>query len=275
MTHNKVQKMIRLKEHLTSAKNPGIKNLIALQKPRERRNQGVFVIEGMKEIEKAHTAGYEFLSIYFCPEKIRISEIEKFAQNTLEVFPITAGLFEKVTYRGNTGGIIVIARPKQHGIESLFLKENPLLIILESVEKPGNLGAILRTADAAGVDAVIVCDQQTDIYNPNVIRSSIGCLFTVPLFTGTSNELIKLLENNNINIYCTALTASLPYHKINFTGPSAIVLGAESTGLSRQWLDISTQNIIIPMAGIADSLNVSTSAAIVIFEAKRQRGFSI
>lgn len=259
--------------HLTSTKNPGIKNILQLQKPRYRREQNVFVIEGLKEIEKAHAAGYHFVSVYFCPELISFSQVEKFTTATSEVFSISSDLFEKITYRGNTGGLLVLSRPKPHTLDRLVLSENPLLLILESVEKPGNLGAILRTADAAGADAVIICDQQTDIYNPNVIRSSIGCLFTVPLFTGNTEEVIGKLKANNIKIYCTALTASVSYHTIDFTEPAAIVLGAESTGLTGKWLEHSTQNIIIPMHGIADSLNVSTSAAIVVFEAKRQRGF--
>jgi len=263
--------MNRVIVHLTSAKNPGIKHILQLQKPRYRREQNVFVIEGLKEIEKAHTAGYGFVSIYFCPEMISLDQVEKYAPADVEVFSISSDLFEKVTYRGNTGGLVVLARPKTHTLDLIYLKENPLLLILETVEKPGNLGAILRTADAAGVDAVIVCDQQTDIYNPNVIRSSIGCLFTVPLFTGNTDEVIGALKANNIRIYCTALTASVPYHTIDFTESAAIVLGAESTGLTDKWLDHSNQNIIIPMRGVADSLNVSTSAAIVVFEAVRQR----
>ena len=153
------------------------------------------------------------------------------------------------------------------------LNKNPLLLILESVEKPGNLGAILRTADAAGVDAVIVCDQQTDLYNSNVIRSSLGCIFTIPVFVGSSAEVIDLLKANEIKIYCTSLLASVPYYTIDFTISAAIIMGAEATGLTPIWLDHSDQNIVIPMRGNVDSLNVSTSAAIVIFEAMKQRRF--
>lgn len=260
-------------EHLTSVNNPRIRNIIALQKPRERREQGVFVIEGIKEIEKALLARYELTSLFYCPGLADEYVVRSFSRNVSEVFTISNELFEKMTYRGNSGGVIATARIKEHNISDLRMKENPLFVVLEAVEKPGNLGAILRTADAAGVDAVIVCDPQTDIYNPNVVRSSVGCLFTVPVFTGSTQEIISLFRSNGIRIYCTALSASVPYHMIDFRQPSAIVMGTESTGLTRGWLDHSDQNIIIPMSGKADSLNVSTTAAIVTFEAKRQRGF--
>jgi TrmH family RNA methyltransferase len=148
-----------------------------------------------------------------------------------------------------------------------------LILILEGVEKPGNLGAILRTADAAGIDAVIICDPQTDFYNPNVIRSSIGCVFTKQLASATSAETIEWLRQKKVNIYCTYLQASKPYHTIDYTKPSAIVMGTESTGLSEIWVENSNANIIIPMQGKIDSMNVSTAAAVVVFEAKRQRGF--
>ena len=261
------------KEHLTSAKNPKIRNIIALQKPRERREQGLFVIEGIKELEKAVKADYELTSLFYCPELLGGNLPAIYTQKITELYTLSKDLFEKISYRGNSGGVIATARQKDHSTSGLVIGENPLYIVLEALEKPGNLGAILRTADAAGVDAVIVCDPQTDIYNPNVIRSSIGCLFTVPVFTGNTPEVINLLKANGIGIFCTALTASVPYQTLNFKKPSAIVMGAESTGLTRAWLDHSDQNIIIPMSGAADSLNVSTSAAIVVFEAKRQRGF--
>jgi RNA methyltransferase, TrmH family len=265
---------LKVREHLTSAKNPKINNLRLLQKPRVRREQGLLVLEGFKETERAHRAGYDFSSVFFVPEMIPDQEIGKFVSEQTEVYSITPSLFQKIAYRENTFGAVAIAKQKGHGLDSLHLKANPLILVLESVEKPGNLGAVLRTADAAAVDAVIVCDAQTDIYNPNVIRSSIGCLFTVPLAVAGSEEVISYLKTNRINIYCTALTASKTYTEIDFSKPSAIVMGTEATGLSDRWLYASDQNIIIPMAGIADSLNVSTSAAIVTFEARRQRGFA-
>jgi len=265
--------MLKVIEHLTSAKNPKIKNIHLLQKHRERTEQGLFVLEGPKEIERAFNAGYEFATIFFVPEMVKQNDLEKFANTYTDIYSITSALFEKLTYRGNTGGMLVLAKQKGHKLENLKLKANPLIVVLEALEKPGNMGAILRTADAAAVDAVIVCDPHTDIYNPNVIRSSIGCLFTVPVTVASSDDVIHFFKSNSISIYCTALTASVPYQAINYTRPSAIVMGTEATGLTGKWLNASTKNIIIPMGGIADSLNVSTSAAIVIFEAVRQRGF--
>jgi len=265
--------MLKVTEHLTSSKNPRIKNILLLQKHRERMEQGLFVLEGPKEIERAHHAGYEFTTIFFVPEMLPQTDVEKFVTEVTEVFSISSALFEKLTYRGNTGGMLVLAKQEDHKLENLQLKANPLIVVLEALEKPGNLGAILRTADAAAVDAVIVCDPHTDVYNPNVVRSSIGCLFTVPLVVAYSDDVIRFFKSKNISIYCTALNASVPYQTIDYTQPSAIVMGTEATGLTNKWLNASTKNIIIPMGGIADSLNVSTTAAIVIFEAVRQRGF--
>ena len=147
-------------------------------------------------------------------------------------------------------------------------------MVAEAPEKPGNIGALLRTADAANVDAVIIANPRTDLYNPNIIRSSVGCVFTNQIATGTTDEIIAYLKRNNINIFCAALQASVNYHSQDFTNATAIVVGTEATGLTSNWLENSTQNIIIPMQGAIDSMNVSVSAAIIIFEAKRQRQFN-
>jgi TrmH family RNA methyltransferase len=168
---------------------------------------------------------------------------------------------------------LAVAEQKVHEITNIKLSASPLVLILESVEKPGNLGAILRTADAAGIDAVIICDPLTDFYNPNVIRSSIGCVFTTQIASATSEDTIQWLKKNGISIYCTYLKASKQYHLVDYKIPSAIVMGTESTGLSDLWVERSDANIIIPMHGKIDSMNVSTAAAVVVFEAKRQRGF--
>ena len=154
-----------------------------------------------------------------------------------------------------------------------FETKNPLILIAEAPEKPGNIGAILRTADAAKVDAVFIANPKTDLYNPNIIRSSVGCVFTNQIATGSTSEIIDFLKKNNISIYAAALQASKPYHQIDFTQSTAIVVGTEATGLSEEWRESSTQNIIIPMSGEIDSMNVSVAAGILIFEAKRQRGF--
>jgi TrmH family RNA methyltransferase len=259
---------------ITSAQNPKIKNLLALEKPRERRKQCLFVIEGVKEIGMAQKAGYKIGNLFFCDEMITPRELQALGASDKLLIPVSKDVFDKIAVRENSGGVLAVAEQKTHRLDQLALSNNPLLLILESVEKPGNLGAILRTADAAGVDAVIICDPQTDFYNPNVIRSSIGCLFTVPVASATSEDTLRWLNENKIGIYCTYLKASRPYDEIDYTHASAIVMGTESTGLSDRWVNASSANIIIPMQGSIDSMNVSTAAAVVVFEARRQRGFS-
>ena len=258
---------------ITSTQNPKIKSLLALEKPRERRKQQLFIVEGAKEIKLALDAGYKIGNIFFCEEIINREESEFISAQDKLLIPVSKEVFEKIAVRESSGGMIAVAEQKTHRLEDIKLSKNPLVLILESVEKPGNLGAILRTADAAGVDAVIICDPQTDFYNPNVIRSSVGCVFTKQIASATSDQTIAWLKKENINIFCTYLKASKRYHEIDFTHPTAIVMGTEATGLSDVWVRNSTTNIIIPMSGKIDSMNVSTCAAVVIFEAKRQRGF--
>jgi TrmH family RNA methyltransferase len=258
---------------ITSTQNPKIKNLLALEKPRERRKQCLFVVEGKKEIRMALEAGYKIGNLFFCDELISQAELKTFDTSDKLIIPVSKEVFDKIAIRENSGGLLAVAEQKIHRLDGIQLGKNPLLLILESVEKPGNLGAILRTADAAGVDAVIICDPQTDFYNPNVIRSSIGCIFTNQIASATSEETLEWLKENNIQSYCTYLGASKPYHEVDYTRPCAVVLGTEATGLSNIWIANAAQNVIIPMQGTIDSMNVSTAAAVVIFEARRQRGF--
>jgi RNA methyltransferase, TrmH family len=258
---------------ISSAQNPKIKSLLLLEKPRERKKQSVFVVEGKKEVMYAVEAGYKMINIFFCEEIISVHELMALNLEDRILIPVSREVFDKIAVRESSGGMVAIAEQKTHRLDGIELKKNPLVLILEAVEKPGNLGAILRTADASGVDAVIICDPQTDFYNPNVIRSSVGCVFTKQIASATSEETIDWLKKNNINIFCTYLQASKPYYETDFTAPSAIVMGTEATGLSDNWVKNATSNIIIPMQGIIDSMNVSTAAAVVIFEALRQRGF--
>jgi TrmH family RNA methyltransferase len=256
---------------ITSPQNPKIKNILALEKARERRKQNVFMIEGLKELSLALMAGYKLHSVFFCPEIIDEKELLTIVKHESLLIPVQKAVFEKIAYRESTGGILAIAEQKEHQLDQIRLSSQPLILVLEAVEKPGNLGAILRTADAAGVDAVVICDPQTDFYNPNVIRSSVGCVFTQQVAAATSADTVAWLKKNNIRIFNTYLQASKPYHQIDFTVPAAIVMGTESTGLSDFWVKNGDTNIIIPMQGKIDSMNVSTAAAVVVFEAKRQR----
>ncbi len=258
---------------ITSTQNPKVKSLLALEKPRERRKQQLFIVEGKKEIGLALEAGYKIGTIFFCDEMVSESELAELSLENKLLIPVSKEVFDKIAIRESTGGMIAVAEQKTHRLAEIKLSKNPLLLILEGVEKPGNLGAVMRTADAAGVDAVIICDPQTDFYNPNVIRSSVGCVFTNQLAAATSEEAIAWLKKNNISIFCTYLKAAKPYHQIDFTKPAAIVMGTEAIGLSDVWVKNSTANIIIPMNGKIDSMNVSNATAVVVFEALRQRGF--
>jgi TrmH family RNA methyltransferase len=265
-------------KNITSFHNPLIKQIVLLQeKSRERRKTQLFVIEGLREISLAIKGDYLLKTLLFCPEIISEKEIfalKKSANSEAEFIEITSEIYEKLAYRSSTEGVLAIAQTKTLQLENLQLATgNPLILIAEAPEKPGNIGALLRTADAAKVDAVIIANPKTDMFNPNIIRSSVGCLFTNNVATGSTSEIISYLKEKNINIYCAALQASVQYDSIDFKKATAIVVGTEATGLSEEWIQNSTQNIIIPMQGEIDSMNVSVAAGILIFEAKRQRGF--
>lgn len=247
-----------------------VKKVLQLkEKSRERKKAGLFIIEGLREIELAQKGGYVIETVLYCDainSNLQIQAPEEIA--------ISRPVYEKLAYRQTTEGVLAIAKSKHHTLDTLkFKTKNPLILVAEAPEKPGNIGALLRTADAANLDAVLIANPKSDLYNPNIIRSSVGCLFTTQIATGTTEEIISVLQKEKITINCAALTASQNYIETDFTQPTAIVVGTEATGLSDTWLTSSDQNIIIPMQGEIDSMNVSVSAAILIFEAKRQRGF--
>jgi TrmH family RNA methyltransferase len=258
-------------KQITSAQNPFIKSLIQLQeKAKARKQSGSFLIEGMREIELAIKGNYEIETILFLPELVSNNQITKLTDNPIE---ITKEVYQKLAYRDTTEGILAVAKTKSLQLADLQLSENPLILVMEAIEKPGNIGAVLRTCDAAKIDAVIIANPKTDLYNPNIVRSSVGCLFTNQIATGSTEEVIDYLMQKNINFYSATLQNSTSYHTQNYTLPTALVVGTEATGLSELWRKKATQNIIIPMQGEIDSMNVSVAAAILIFEAKRQRGF--
>jgi TrmH family RNA methyltransferase len=258
-------------KQITSVQNPFIKSLIQLQeKAKARKQSGTFLIEGMREIELAIKGNYEIETILFLPELVSNNQITKLTDNPIE---ITKEVYQKLAYRDTTEGILAVAKTKSLQLSDLKLSENPLILVMEAIEKPGNIGAVLRTCDAAKIDAVIIANPKTDLYNPNIVRSSVGCLFTNQIATGSTEEVIDYLIQKNINFYSATLQNSTSYHTQNYTLPTALVVGTEATGLSELWRKKATQNIIIPMQGEIDSMNVSVAAAILIFEAKRQRGF--
>lgn len=276
-------------ETITSAQNPRIKNLLLLQeKSKARREQGLFVVEGRRELEHCREAGFKLRTLFVCPEILASSEVRDLlgmtnrtlpesachSERSEESFPIVEipeQLYRKVAYRESTEGVIAEVEHKSLSLKDLQLSENPLVMVLEAVEKPGNLGAVLRSADAAGADAVIVCDPLTDLYNPNLIRASIGAVFTVPTVTCSSEEAIAFLQAHDIQILTAQLQDSSFYYDVDMRRGTALVMGTESSGLTPLWRKAASAHIRIPMLGRLDSLNVSVSAAILLFEAVRQR----
>lgn len=259
-------------KEINSIQNPFIKNLLKLQeKSRERKKQGIFLIEGKREIELAKKGGYEITSLLFL-SSLKNDELLADFQN-VELIQISQEIYDKLAYRNTTEGILAIAKPKSLSLSDIQLSENPLILVAESIEKPGNIGAILRTADAANIDAVFIADAKSDLYNPNIIRSSVGGVFTNQIAVATSQEIIDFLQSKNIGIYAATLQNSNEYYKEKYTKSTAIIVGTEDTGLTEIWRTNATQNINIPMNGIIDSMNVSVAAAILLFEAKRQRNF--
>ena len=263
---------------ITSTQNPRIKHLLLLQqKSSLRREEGLFVVEGRREVEHCLAAGFKIRTAFVCEElgdpdlpqpSLKGRESSPFEGELERVSP---HVYERIAYRGGTEGIVAEVEARQLRLADLRLSASPLIVVLESVEKPGNLGAVLRSADAAGADAVVVCDPLTDLYNPNLIRSSIGAAFTVPCVACTSEECIAFFRERGIRILTAQLQDSRLYYDTPMTGPTAIVMGTEATGLTDQWRRAADSHIRIPMLGRLDSLNVSVSAAILLYEAVRQR----
>ena len=257
-------------EKITSARNERIRQVLELQeKSRTRRALGLFVVEGRRELEHCLEAGYELDSVFWCPEIL--PELPQELIGDVPVSELTAELYGKIAYRGGTEGLVARVKARPHTLDDLTLKENPLIVVLESVEKPGNLGAVFRSADAAGADAVIICDPLTDLYNPNLIRSSIGGVFTVQSAVCDSASAISWLKARGMKILTAQLQDSSWYYDVDMKGGTAIVIGTEATGLTEQWREAADAHIRIPMLGALDSLNASVSAAILLFEAVRQR----
>lgn len=269
-------------KHISSAQNAFLKKVERLQrKSKARKLEQAFIVEGQREVMLCDRGGFNIQTLFVCPQvfcgKETIADQEIYKQLDItqapEVITITPQLYEKIAYRAGTEGCIAIAQTKTLELADLKLSEKPLILVAEATEKPGNIGALLRTADAAHVDAVILANPLGDVFNPNVIRSSVGCVFTIPIATATTGETIAYLKQNNISLYAATLQASTQYDLIDYTAPAAIAVGTEATGLSEEMRDAATAGIIIPMQGVIDSMNVSVSASILIFEAKRQRGF--
>ncbi|EPR72904.1 SpoU rRNA methylase family protein [Winogradskyella psychrotolerans RS-3] len=264
-----------MSKSISSVQNPFIKQLVLLkEKSRQRKKTGQFLIEGKRELSLAIKGAYSIESLLYYPELFSESEAKAMSQYNIDIIEISKDVFQKLAHRDTTEGVIAVVKSKKHTLEDLKLKsKNPLILVAEAPEKPGNIGAILRTADAANVDAVIIANPKSDLYNPNIIRSSVGCVFTTEIAMASSEEAISFLKKYNFNIFSAILQESEPYHSQDYTLPTAIVVGTEATGLTEEWRQAATKNISIPMQGEIDSMNVSVAAGILIFEAKRQRNF--
>lgn len=258
---------------ITSRSNTKIKHLTQLSKSAVRKEKMLTIIEGYREISRALQSGWFFdeLFVYEALAADKLPFLLKSINNDCNVEYVNESVFSSIAYREGSDGLLAVARLPEIRLENISLGENALIIVLETIEKPGNLGAIMRTADAAAADAVIVCDPSTDIFNPNAIRASLGCIFSCPVCATDSATAYKWLKSKKIQIYATSLEAAIDYLDGDYRQPSAFVMGTEASGLSEFWTSNSDQNIKIEMRGIADSLNVSVATAVVVFEALRQR----
>ena len=257
---------------ITSLQNPKVKEAVRLRDRKARDETNRFLIEGYRELKRAVDAGRKVETLFFCPPFfLGVNEQALIAQAGGEAIECTEEVFEKLSYRDRPDGLLAIAPQVHLTLKDLKLKPQPFLVIAESIEKPGNLGTILRSADAAGVDAVIVCDPTTDIHNPNVVRSSVGTLFTVPIVEADSGETLRFLKERGIAIVAATPSAKAEYTRVSLNGPVAIAVGTEQYGLSESWMKQADIQVRIPMFGVADSLNVASATTLVLYEVVRQR----
>jgi len=262
---------------ITSLQNPKIKETIRLRERRDRDETGLFLIEGYRELKRAVDAGRSIETLFYCPEFF-LGENETAliaAAQAKGTFSCAPAVFEKLSYRDRPDGILAVAKQLHLKLFDLQLSENPFLLIAESIEKPGNLGTILRSCDAAGVDAVIVCDRTTDIHNPNVVRSSVGTLFTLPVVEARSDETLRFLKERGISIVAATPHAALEFTQADLKVPLAVAMGTEQYGLSETWMKEADIRVRIPMFGTADSLNVASATTLLLYEAVRQRRSSL
>lgn len=263
---------------ISSIHNETIKSIVGLiQKSSLRKKSDVFVVEGQRELQLAKKGGFVIDRLFYCPTFFKNPTPEGWCRQHLKanhMICVTENVYQKISYRKNTEGMVALVKKKPLDLNAIELKNNnPLVLVAESLEKPGNIGALLRTADAAQVDCLLIAEPQTDLYNPNIIRSSVGGFFSVPIGIGSNREVLRFLHENKITPYAASLEAKISYDTIDFKTPSAVIVGAESTGLSQFWIHESKSRIKIPMLGNLDSMNVSVAAGILLFEATRQRNF--
>lgn len=267
---------------LSSTQNPRIKQTIDLRERSQRDTAGLFIIEGYRELMRAFEGGQVIEELFFCPSLfLGVNEnalIARMQQKGARLFECNEKVFHKLSYRDRPDGLLGVAKQKHLLFDDLSkiiaAKKNPFLIVAEAIEKPGNLGTILRSSDAVGVDGVLICDRCTDIFNPNVVRASVGTLFTVPVVESGGKDALAWLKKNKIQILAATPHAKVEYTAVDMRGPLAIAVGTEQLGLSKQWMEEADLQVRIPMLGIADSLNVAMATTLLLYEALRQRNFS-
>ncbi len=263
-------------DKITSLVNPRVKHVVQLRNRKQREEKGLMIVEGVREIAQAHEGSVTFKELYICRELIEDSEfsdllVKKLTSQKVPVYETTQTVFAKISYGDRHEGVLAVCAPKRWSFKDFSSNNSGLFIVVESVEKPGNLGAILRTCDGAGVDGVIICDGKTDIYNPNVIRASLGAVFSVKVVVASNEKALEFLKSKSIEVCATLPQAKTVYTKVKLINPLAVVVGSEQNGLTDFWVQHADLKVKIPMCGRADSLNVSASAAILLYETIRQR----
>lgn len=262
-------------EILSSTQNPRIKQAVNLRDRPERDKTGLFLIEGFRELFRASAAGQPVETVFICPELFLGTNegllIEKLKASGAHIIRTTDKVFRKLSYRDRPDGLVAVGIQQRKKLADIPLQPSPFLVVAEAIEKPGNLGTILRSSDAVGVDGLIVCDRCTDIFNPNVVRASVGTLFTVPVAEARSQETITWLKSKGIAILAATPSAKREFTTVDMTVPLAIAVGTEQLGLSEQWMTQADLQVNIPMCGVADSLNVAMATTLLLYEALRQR----
>ena len=260
---------------ITSVQNPHVKLALKLRNRRARQKQNRILIDGARELHRALGAGVAIVEAFICPPLCRTEEARCVAaalqQASPQCFEVSEPVFRRLAFGQRAEGVLGIAQTPLVSLDRICLPPCPLVAVLEGIEKPGNLGAVLRSADGAGLSAVLVADPRTDLFNPNTIRASLGTVFTTPVAVASAEQILAFLRQHTVAIYAARVDAPTLYTEADFRQPAAIVLGSEARGLSERWHDVGMQPIRLPMRGVADSLNVSAAAAVLFYEALRQR----
>jgi len=261
---------------ITSLKNSRVQQAVRLREARQRRKQQRILIDGARELARAMAAGVRLHEVFVCPALCTSADartvLEKLPGSEAEILEVTEPVFEKLAFGQRAEGLLAVAEPPRIALDHWHLPADPLIAVLEGVEKPGNIGAVLRSADGAGLSGLVVADPRTDLYNPNAIRASLGTIFTMPVCEATGDETLRWLRRHGLAIVAARVDGSIPYTDVDYRRPTALVLGSEAEGLSGLWSAADITAVRLPMLGIGDSLNVSAAAAVLFYEARRQRG---